>query len=470
MIDPGAIHICVGMKPTGRISLSLTNTRTPAAARLIAAPENQTRARRLVTLLFGLCPIAQLVAFDTARAAALGCPSPVERTGRLAELAVVLEAIVETIRVLVADAGRITGIFHSPEAGRRIGRMRAQLSLLTETLLAIDPCNNNKTNKAHKGAEQTPEQALVEETKTAEKIRRGFDTADALLAEVDALAQTEIYGTSPDRFDLEHDSLEKLKTWARSASDFRAAARLLTTELDRPRGECEIEMPLLPVRSEKTTADFAEELLNRMLFETGFELSPFWQGTPRLTGTLSRMRDAHPAVRTLMAERGVSPASLLGSRLLELAVAIRHAKRLLALCRKPFNSTQGTCSANSEAPQQAPHAYQSSIVWSLAEEEGKYREAISLVETARGLLAHAVRLEADGTVSRLRITSPTEWQFAAYGAGQRMLMALARSCFADYTPVSRKDIEAAVRRALFGLDPCVPLEFAYTGLAQRMAP
>ena len=463
MIDPGAIHICVGMKPTGRISLSLTNTRTPAAARLIAAPENQPRARRLVTLLFGLCPIAQLVAFDTARAAALDCPSPVERTGRLAELAVVLEAIVETIRVLVADAGRITGILHSPEAGRRIGRMRAQLSLLTETLLAIDPC-------AHNGSEKTAEQALVEVTKTAEKLKRGFDAAGTLLAEVDAIAQTEIYGTSPDRFDLEHDSLAKLEAWARSASDFRAAARLLTTELDRPRGECEIEMPLLPVRNEKTTAAFAEELLNRMLFETGFELSPFWQGTPRLTGTLSRMRDAHPAVRTLMTERGISPASLLGSRLLELAVAIRHAKRLLALCRKPFNGPHGISSANSEVPLQTLHAYQSSIVWSLAEEEGKFREAISLVETARGLLAHAVRLEADGTVSRLRITSPTEWQFAAYGAGQRMLMALARSCFADYTPVSRKDVEAAVRRALFGLDPCVPLEFAYTGLAQRMAP
>ena len=444
MIETGAIHICVGTKPTGRLALALSNTRTAAAAQLLAAPENRSRARRLVTLLFGLCPIAQLVAFDTARAAACGCPAPVERTARLAEIAVVLEAIVETIRVFVAEAGQISGIFHTREAGKRIGRLRVRLTGLTETILSLDPC-----------APAAPEDR--------ERLRAGFASAKALLEEALDIAKTEIYGTSPDAFDLEHNTLDALKAWAREASPFRAAARLFAAELDRPRGDCEIEIPFLPVRSDKTTPAFAEELLNRMLFESGFELAPFWQGSPRLTGTLSRMRDAHPAARALIYERGISPASLLGCRLLELAVALRHAKRLLTL-------SKSAADRSAEAGAGPKRAYLNSVVWSLAESEGRHREAISLVETARGLLAHAVRLDSDGGVSTLRITSPTEWQFAPYGAGQRMLISLVRSRFAESLPTSKREIESVVRQALFGLDPCVPLEFAYTGEAARLAP
>ena len=119
------------------------------------------------------------------------------------------------------------------------------------------------------------------------------------------IAKTEIYGTSPDAFDLEHNTLDALKAWAREASPFRAAARRFAAELDRPRGDCDIEIPFLPVRSDKTTPAFAEELLIRMLFESGFELAPFWQGSPRLTGTLSRMRDAHPAARGQIEGSGI---------------------------------------------------------------------------------------------------------------------------------------------------------------------
>ena len=204
MIETGAIHICVGTKPTGRLALALSNTRTTAAAKLLAAPENRSRARRLVTLLFGLCPIAQLVAFDTARAAACGCSAPVERTARLAEIAVVLEAIVETIRVFVAEAGQISGIFHTREAGKRIGRLRVRLTGLTETILSLDPC-----------APPAPEDQ--------ERLRTGFASAEALLEEALDIAKTEIYGTSPDAFDLEHNTLDALKAWAREASPFRAA-------------------------------------------------------------------------------------------------------------------------------------------------------------------------------------------------------------------------------------------------------
>ena len=441
MIETGAIHVCVGMKPTGRLTLSLTNTRTAAPARLLCAPENRGKARRLVTLLFGLCPIAQLVAFDEARAAALGVPGPVVRTGRLAALGVVLEAIVETIRVLVADAARMAGLQHAPEAGRAIGRMRVELGRIVEVLLSADPSGDAAlfTSPAHQ-----------------RRVDAGFRSAETLLEEALAVARSAVYGEAPERFDLERKTCASLEAWARSHAAGEkplAAAALFSQMLEKGKGACEIEIPFLPVRTEKTTNAFAEELLNRMLVETDFELSPFWQGTPRLTGTLSRMRSAHPAGETLLAENGNSPVSLLGSRLLELAIALRHAKRLLA--------TRG------EAPSRA---YADSIVWHFAEEESgaKRREAISLVETARGLLAHAVRLDESGEVATLRITSPTEWQFAPYGAGQRILLALVKRCYNDAPPASRCRLEAQVRRVLFGLDPCVPIEFAYTGRAQQI--
>ena len=79
-----------------------------------------------------------------------------------------------------------------------------------------------------------------------------------------------------------------------------------------------------------------------------------------------------------------------------------------------------------------------------------------------------MRLDESGEVATLRITSPTEWQFAPYGAGQRILLALVKRCYNDAPPASRCRLEAQVRRVLFGLDPCVPIEFAYTGRAQQI--
>ena len=73
--DEAAIHIHVLPKPCGKASVCVSSTRTNGIARMLASPEHRANARRLITLLYGLCPIAHLTAFDSALLAARGRPS-----------------------------------------------------------------------------------------------------------------------------------------------------------------------------------------------------------------------------------------------------------------------------------------------------------------------------------------------------------------------------------------------------------
>ena len=107
--DEAAIHIHVLPKPCGKASVCVSSTRTNGIARMLASPEHRANARRLITLLYGLCPIAHLTAFDSALLAARGRPS--EKRGsafaRLPETAVTAEAIVENLRVLVCESEKL---------------------------------------------------------------------------------------------------------------------------------------------------------------------------------------------------------------------------------------------------------------------------------------------------------------------------------------------------------------------------
>ena len=67
--------------------------------------------------------------------------------------------------------------------------------------------------------------------------------------------------------------------------------------------------------------------------------------------------------------------------------------------------------------------------------------------TARGMLTHAVRLEA-GTVTRYRVAAPTDAFFADAGALSRLLDG---RCFA-----SSIQAKQAINLAVLALDPCVP--------------
>ena len=69
---------------------------------------------------------------------------------------------------------------------------------------------------------------------------------------------------------------------------------------------------------------------------------------------------------------------------------------------------------------------------------------------------------AQGELTALRITSPTEWQFPN-GPGQRIARPVVKEPLVFLlNDLERRKLEVRVRRALFALDACVPITFAYT--------
>lgn len=459
--DEAAIHIHVLPKPCGKASVCVSSTRTNGIARMLASPEHRANARRLITLLYGLCPIAHLTAFDSALLAARGRPS--EKRGsafaRLPETAVTAEAIVENLRVLVCESEKLEartallGGFAAPQEGRpplpltpilgkeehrQIGALRARLALIAQLLVRLDP-----------HSEEGPDPAL---------FQRLLDALSALLAEARTAASRLLFGMEPEEFLKNlHDRRFDLRGWAESHAGTIPAAHLLLSLLAEPRPP-EADVQFLPERSEIMTPDFAEEIAYRLLNDSGFDMAPFWQGAPRLTGALSRMRN-NPAVRDLLISEGISPAALTGARIVETACFFARAKALLDLSAGLIDRAMPK--EGESAPLSASEEDGRNVLWTYGPEAGI---GISFVETARGLLMHAVKLIPSGELQTLRITSPTEWQFSPNGAGQRMASLAAKAFLYPKDDMDdRAKLENAVERALFGLDACVPTVFAWNG-------
>lgn len=459
--DEAAIHIHVLPKPCGKASVCVSSTRTNGIARMLASPEHRANARRLITLLYGLCPIAHLMAFDSALLAARGRPS--EKRGsafaRLPETAVTAEAIVENLRVLVCESEKLEartallGGFAAPQEGRpplpltpilgkeehrQIGALRARLALIAQLLVRLDP-----------HSEEGPDPAL---------FQRLLDALSALLAEARTAASRLLFGMEPEEFLKNlHDRRFDLRGWAESHAGTIPAAHLLLSLLAEPRPP-EADVQFLPERSEIMTPDFAEEIAYRLLNDSGFDMAPFWQGAPRLTGALSRMRN-NPAVRDLLISEGISPAALTGARIVETACFFARAKALLDLSAGLIDRAMPK--EGESAPLSTSEEDGRNVLWTYGPEAGI---GISFVETARGLLMHAVKLIPSGELQTLRITSPTEWQFSPNGAGQRMASLAAKAFLYPKDDMDdRAKLENAVERALFGLDACVPTVFAWNG-------
>lgn len=459
--DEAAIHIHVLPKPCGKASVCVSSTRTNGIARMLASPEHRANARRLITLLYGLCPIAHLTAFDSALLAARGRPS--EKRGsafaRLPETAVTAEAIVENLRVLVCESEKLEartallGGFAAPQEGRpplpltpilgkeehrQIGALRARLALIAQLLVRLDP-----------HSEEGPDPAL---------FQRLLDALSALLAEARTAASRLLFGMEPEEFLKNlHDRRFDLRGWAESHAGTIPAAHLLLSLLAEPRPP-EADVQFLPERSEIMTPDFAEEIAYRLLNDSGFDMAPFWQGAPRLTGALSRMRN-NPAVRDLLISEGISPAALTGARIVETACFFARAKALLDLSAGLIDRAMPK--EGESAPLSTSEEDGKNVLWTYGPEAGI---GISFVETARGLLMHAVKLIPSGELQTLRITSPTEWQFSPNGAGQRMASLAAKAFLYPKDDMDdRAKLENAVERALFGLDACVPTVFAWNG-------
>jgi Ni,Fe-hydrogenase I large subunit len=144
-----------------------------------------------------------------------------------------------------------------------------------------------------------------------------------------------------------------------------------------------------------------------------FERAPSWQGAPAETGALARMH-MQPWVAALVARGGRSALARLAARVVELVALLRpdvpqHARVAGAL----------------------PIAPGAGLGW---------------VETARGLLVHAVEIAA-GMVRRYRIVAPTEWNFHPRGALAAGLAGVAAT--------GEDELRRLVHLAVESLDPCV---------------
>jgi Ni,Fe-hydrogenase I large subunit len=169
------------------------------------------------------------------------------------------------------------------------------------------------------------------------------------------------------------------------------------------------DVALLPADGEAV----ARALGVALAFDAGFERAPSWQGAPAETGALTRMR-AQPWVAAVVARSGRSALARLVARVVE----------VVAQVRPDVPSPAGIAGA-------VPIAPGAGLGW---------------VETARGLLVHAVETAA-GVVRRYRIVAPTEWNFHPRGALAAGLAGVAAA--------GEDELRRLVHLAVESLDPCV---------------
>ncbi|MBK3801190.1 hydrogenase [Azospirillum brasilense] len=155
----------------------------------------------------------------------------------------------------------------------------------------------------------------------------------------------------------------------------------------------------------------------RLAADAAFSERPRQDGAPAHTGPLAR-QSTHPLVAALLSRHGSGIAAHAAARLMELAELAerltRWADRLEEAEPAP-NTGSARCGAGSGA-----------------------------VETARGRLAHWLRLE-DSRIADCRIVAPTEWNFAADGPlAQGLAGAVADGALAGRTAL-----------LVGALDPCV---------------
>ena len=147
--------------------------------------------------------------------------------------------------------------------------------------------------------------------------------------------------------------------------------------------------------------------------DAAFERVPSWQGAPAETGALARIH-AQLWVSAVVARSGRSALARLVARVVELVAQVR--------------------------PDAPPRARVAGAV-PMAPGAG-----VGWVETARGLLVHAVETGA-GVVRRYRIVAPTEWNFHPRGALAAGLAGVAAT--------GEDELRRLVRLAVEALDPCV---------------
>jgi coenzyme F420-reducing hydrogenase alpha subunit len=168
-------------------------------------------------------------------------------------------------------------------------------------------------------------------------------------------------------------------------------------------------IPLLPSDGETV----ARAVGKAVQADAAFEVAPVWQGAPAETGALARTR-GQPFVASVVARHGHSALARFVARVVELVALVRP-----------------------DARPQPP------VAGALTLEPGV---GLGWVETARGLLVHAVRIAA-GRIERYRIVAPTEWNFHPRGALAAGL--------SGATARSEEAARGLARTLVQSLDPCV---------------
>lgn len=171
-------------------------------------------------------------------------------------------------------------------------------------------------------------------------------------------------------------------------------------------------MPRRPLRVQPLLVHASDgELLRlaaRLRDEADFAQAPTWRGRTAETGTWTRLAD----------DLGGERAPLFDEPWM------RHAARVADVARLASRGGERWLSSGH-----------------LATGDG---EGLGWCETARGLLLHWVRLDADDRVADCRVVAPTEWNFHPYGPAARALAALPPGLD-----------EARVRLLVAAYDPCV---------------
>ncbi|MCC6609034.1 MAG: nickel-dependent hydrogenase large subunit [Burkholderiales bacterium] len=222
---------------------------------------------------------------------------------------------------------------------------------------------------------------------------------------VRAIVKARIVGAGSDWAVL--DDAASGDRWLEAAAT-PVAALIRRSAAERP-ALAASEVALLPADGEAV----ARAIGVALAADAAFERAPSWRGAPAETGALARMR-MQPWVAAVAARSGRSALARLAARGAELGAQVR--------------------------PDAPPRARVAGAV-PIAPGAG-----LGWVETARGLLVHAVEIAA-GTVRRYRIVAPTEWNFHPRGALAAGLAGVAAA--------GEGELRRLVHLAVESLDPCV---------------
>ncbi len=225
------------------------------------------------------------------------------------------------------------------------------------------------------------------------------------LARIAGWLETTVFAGPPPR------DADDLARWAADGGSdaARLAARLLSPDL-AGWGACGT-----PLLIERSPGWYSTALSG----DPSFAATPRYEDGPALTGPLERQVD-HPLVVSVTERFGDGLARLFAARLADLAELPRRMEAAIADLRPADPATAGS---------------------------SRPGEGCGVAETARGRLAHWLRLDGDGRLADARMVAPTDWNFAADGPLAR---GLAGAVVRD-----RDDAVDRVRLLVAMLDPCV---------------